>query len=88
MSPAFISGVEAAFPQAAITFDKFAAARLVGEHDTRIWRVLHHYVDQARRARDHREVRQVGIDETASRRRFHYVSLLTIRSVASRRPGF
>jgi hypothetical protein len=23
-------------------------ARMVGEHDTRLWRVLHHYVDQAR----------------------------------------
>lgn len=52
-----------------------AAARMVGEHDTRIWRVLHHYVDAARQGRDDGEVRQVGIDETASRRRFHYVSL-------------
>lgn len=25
-----------------------AAARVVDEHDTRIWRVLHHYVDDAR----------------------------------------
>ena len=25
-----------------------AVARLVGEHDTRLWRVIHHYVDQAR----------------------------------------
>ena len=25
-----------------------AVARMVGEHDTRLWRVLHHYVDQAR----------------------------------------
>jgi transposase len=25
-----------------------AVADLVGEHDTRLWRVLHHYVDQAR----------------------------------------
>lgn len=49
-------------------------ARLVGEHHTRIWRVLHHYVDQARHARDDRQVSRVGIDETASRRRYHYVS--------------
>ncbi|HKO59462.1 MAG TPA: helix-turn-helix domain-containing protein [Thermoanaerobaculia bacterium] len=52
-----------------------AAARLVGEHDTQIWRLLHHYVDQARRVRDGREVTQVGIEETASRRRFQYLSL-------------
>ena len=30
MSPAFISGVEAAFPQAAITFDKFHVLQLLG----------------------------------------------------------
>lgn len=27
-------------------------ARLVGEHDTRLWRVIHHYVERARRRAD------------------------------------
>ena len=30
-----------------------AVGRLVGEHDTRLWRVLRHYVEEARAAADH-----------------------------------
>jgi transposase len=52
-----------------------AAARLIGEHDTRLWRIIHHYVDQARAAADHSGVRRVGVDETAVRRGYQYVSL-------------
>jgi len=52
-----------------------AAARLVGEHDTRIWRVLHHYVEEGRKAKDMSGVTQLGIDETASRRGQNYITL-------------
>lgn len=52
-----------------------AVARLVGEHDTRLWRVLHHYVGQARAKADFSEVTQVACDETAARRGHNYVSL-------------
>jgi transposase len=52
-----------------------AIARLLGEHDTRLWRILHHYVDFSRAERDDSAVREVGIDETASRRGHNYVSL-------------
>lgn len=52
-----------------------AAARLVGEHDTRLWRIIHHYVDKARAAADFSAVRRVGVDETAVRRGYQYVSL-------------
>jgi transposase len=52
-----------------------AAAGIVGEHDTRLWRVLHHYVDRARAGTSHAGVSQVGIDETSSRRGQDYVSL-------------
>jgi transposase len=52
-----------------------AVAELVGEHDTRLWRILHHYIDQARAEADFSEVRQVGTDETASRRGQNYISL-------------
>ena len=52
-----------------------AVARLVGEHDTRLWRVVRHYVDTARACRDDSEVRHVGIDETAARRGHDYISL-------------
>lgn len=52
-----------------------AIARLVGEHDTRLWRIIHHHVDEARAARDDSGVRSLGVDETSSRRGHKYVSL-------------
>jgi transposase len=52
-----------------------AVARLVGEHDTRIWRVVHHYIDRARERADHSQVAQVGVDETASKRGQNYITL-------------
>jgi len=48
---------------------------LMGEHDTRLWRVLHHYVDTERALQDYSQVKEVGMDETASRRGHSYVSL-------------
>ena len=50
-------------------------AAFVNEHDTRLWRVLHHYVDSARDNADYSQVRQVGVDETSSKRGHNYVSL-------------
>ena len=52
-----------------------AVADLIGEHDTRLWRVLHHYVALARAARSDHDVRQVGIDETSAKRGQDYISL-------------
>jgi transposase len=52
-----------------------AAARLMGEHDTRLWRVVHHYVDQAVAMRDDSAVERVGVDETSSRRGHNYISI-------------
>ena len=52
-----------------------AIARLVGEHDTRIWRILNHYVENAREQQDYSEVTQVGVDETSSKRRHNYISV-------------
>lgn len=52
-----------------------AAARLVGEHDTRLWRVIHHYVEGARARADASAVARVAIDETAARRGHDYITL-------------
>ena len=41
----------------------------------RLWRVLHHYVDQARARTDASEVTRVAIDETAARRGHDYITL-------------
>lgn len=50
-------------------------AKFVNEHDTRIWRILNHYVDKARDNADHSQVKAVGMDETSRRRGHKYVSL-------------
>ncbi|MGC9221884.1 MAG: ISL3 family transposase [Solirubrobacteraceae bacterium] len=50
-------------------------AGLVGETDMRIWRVVHHYVDEAVDAQDLAGVERVGVDETSSRRGHEYVSV-------------
>jgi len=52
-----------------------AVARIVGEHDTRLWRVVHHYVDQARARIDTLNVTRIAIDETAARRGHNYITL-------------
>jgi transposase len=52
-----------------------ALAGLVGEHDTRIWRIVHHYVDAARARQDLSEVSRLGVDETSFRRGQDYVTV-------------
>ncbi len=52
-----------------------AVARMVGEHDTRLWRVIHHYVAAARERMNASGVTRVAIDETAAARGHTYISL-------------
>jgi len=52
-----------------------ALVRLVDEQDTRIWRVIQHYVHEARRRESCEEVTRVGMDETARKRGHKYVTL-------------
>jgi transposase len=52
-----------------------AVARMVGEHDTRLWRLIHHYVEQARARAGAAAVSRVAIDETAARRGHDYITL-------------
>lgn len=51
------------------------AAVMLGEHDTRIWRILEHHVAAARACVDYSKVRKVGMDETAAARGQDYVSI-------------
>ena len=50
-------------------------AAFVNEHGTWLWRILHHYVDEARKGANHRQVSKVGVDETPRRRGHKYVSM-------------
>lgn len=52
-----------------------AAAKILGEHDTRLWRLLHAYVQEAYSAADFSEVRVVGCDELSARKGHNYVSV-------------
>src|SRR5712691_6371232 len=52
-----------------------AMAKLVAEHDTRLWRVIHHYVDAAWAAEDWSGLTRIGLDETSFRRGQDYVSV-------------
>jgi transposase len=53
-------------------------AELVSEHDTRMWRLLHHNVKEARELVYFSDVKQAGIDETSSKRGITTFPLLSI----------
>ncbi len=50
-------------------------ARIVGETDPLLWRVIDHYVPEARATVDMADVHAVGVDETSSRRGHDYITL-------------
>ena len=52
-----------------------AVARIVGEQDSRIWRVMHHYVETARAKVSLADVTFIGVDETAAKRGHDYITL-------------
>jgi transposase len=47
----------------------------VGEHDTRIWRVVRHHVNRAHAKKSFANVTKVGCDETSSRKGHNYVTV-------------
>jgi transposase len=51
-----------------------AMADLLDEHDTCLWRVLMHYVEQAHAKSDWSAVRRIAVDETSARRGHRYVT--------------
>jgi len=50
-------------------------AELIGEHDTKIWRVIRHHTDIAYVKKDFKDVTEVGCDETSSRKGHNYVTV-------------
>lgn len=52
-----------------------ALARYAQEHDTRLWRIVEHYVAKAVAGMDLSSVKAVGLDETASKRGHNYVTV-------------
>ena len=50
-------------------------SKFLGEHDTRIWRIIDHYVEKARSIVDFSEVKRLGVDETSAKRGHNYITL-------------
>ena len=65
---AFVLAMAKAMPVANV-------GEIVDEHDTRIWRVLEHYISKAVDALDLSRVTQIAADETSARRGHDYISL-------------
>jgi transposase len=65
-----------------------AIGGLVGEHDTKIWRIVHHYVDLAVEAQDLSGTEQLGIDDTSFRRGQDYVTVFADLAPSERRAVF
>lgn len=50
-------------------------ANLIGEHDGKVWRVVKHYVDEARKSVSFDSVVAVGVDETSFKKGHNYISV-------------
>lgn len=50
-------------------------ADVIEEHDTRIWRIVRHYVNKSYSEKSFEDVKKVGCDETSSRRGHNYVTV-------------
>ncbi len=50
------------------------AAEIMGEHDTRIWRIVHHYVGKAHAESDWSELKRIAVDETSKKKGHNYVT--------------
>lgn len=64
------------------------AARLIDEHDTRLWRVLRHYVDEARERQDLSAVTTIGVDETSRSKGHNYITVFMDLAEENRRVVF
>ncbi len=49
---------------------------IIDEHDTRIWRVIHYYVEEARGKEDNSEIISIGIDEKACAKGHQYIAVV------------
>jgi transposase len=80
------SGFTLLFEAMLVEFAKVMAvssiADLIDEHDTRVWRVIRHYVDKAREIDDLSSVTQIGVDET-SKKGHNYITIFA--DLAARR---
>lgn len=53
-----------------------AVSRIIGEDDNKLWRMLRHYVEEARTHVDYSSVSVIGVDETSAKKGHDYVTLV------------
>jgi len=51
-------------------------AEIIEEHDTRIWRIIHHYVEEGRIREDFSNISSIGIDEKSCARSHQYITVV------------
>lgn len=61
-------------------------ARQIGEHDTKLWRVLDHYVEEAKLCRDFSDVQDIGIDEYSHKGHDYITVILSHKTDKHSRP--
>lgn len=54
-------------------------AEMVGEHDTRLWRFIRHYVDEARKQENCSGTEAIGIDETSKKGHSYITVVVDLR---------
>lgn len=52
-----------------------AISRLMNEHDTQLWRIIHYYVDHAIEVQDLSHVTMISTDETSAKKGHNYVTI-------------
>jgi transposase len=51
-------------------------AEIIEEHDTRIWRIIHHYVEEGRIREDFSKISSIGIDEKSCAKGHQYITVV------------
>ncbi len=51
-------------------------SQIIGEDDNKLWRMMHYYIEEARKLEDYSDVKSIGIDETSKKKGHDYVTLV------------
>ena len=64
-----------------------AVAELMAEHDTRLWRIVRHYVKQAHGKQDWSGIQAVAVDDTATRKGHKYATVVVELDLQKTKPA-
>ena len=72
----FTLRIEAMILELAKKMPVLQVGKLLGENDKKLWRVIHHYVDEARSKEDFSDVLKIGVDETSRKKGHNYITIV------------